>query len=236
MKILTWNCQGSYRTKSAEIAKLSPDLAVIQECESPQRLQTSPSFHLPPSHLWIGDNPHKGLAVFSYTDLTFTLYEGFDDTIKYCLPVRVSGGASFNLIAVWAMPHPDPEQSYVGRVYQAVTRYIDFIRERETVLAGDWNSNKIFDSHRRIATHSAVVSLLAQESIVSVYHAFLGQNQGEESQPTFYLFRREKYTFHLDYCFLPQSWLPAVKTFEVGPYSTWKSLSDHCPLYVEIGN
>lgn len=234
MKIITWNCQGSFRTKSSEIQKISPDLAVIQECESPQKLLSSKSFSLPPHHLWVGDNPHKGLAVFSYTNLTFEIFEGYDDTIKYCLPVRVSGGARFNLIAVWAMPHTDREQSYIGRVYQAVHRYLDFIRERETVLTGDWNSNKIFDSNRRIANHSSVVAMLEQEKIVSVYHDFLGQSQGEEKQPTFYLFRREERSFHIDYCFLPQKWMPAVKTFQVGQYSDWKPFSDHCPLFIEL--
>lgn len=34
MKLVTWNCQGAFRKKYALIADLSPDLAVIQECEA----------------------------------------------------------------------------------------------------------------------------------------------------------------------------------------------------------
>ena len=33
MRIITWNCNKSFRTKVKLISQLQPDIAVIQECE-----------------------------------------------------------------------------------------------------------------------------------------------------------------------------------------------------------
>ena len=38
MKLITWNCQGAFRKKAEIILTLNPDILVIQECESPERL------------------------------------------------------------------------------------------------------------------------------------------------------------------------------------------------------
>jgi len=69
MKIITWNCQGKFRSKSTAIAALKPDIAVIQECECPERLEKEHSFIKPTSYQWIGEIAYKGLCVMSYTGL-----------------------------------------------------------------------------------------------------------------------------------------------------------------------
>ncbi len=234
MKIMTWNCQGSFRKKAVALSRYSPDLVIVQECEDPERLRKGKTFTLPENYAWIGDNPNRGVGVFSFGDFRLEIYEGYDSSIKYCLPVCIQAKKSFHLLAIWAKDHPDRQQSYVGQVYQAVHRYADFIREEETLVIGDLNSNKIWDQNRRISNHSAVVSFLEAEKIISVYHSFYKQAQGEEEIPTFYLFRRQDKPYHLDYCFAPESWISRVKSFWVGQYEDWKTYSDHCPVFVEF--
>lgn len=40
MRLVTWNCQGGLHRKIAAIEALEPDLAIIQECECPDRLRS----------------------------------------------------------------------------------------------------------------------------------------------------------------------------------------------------
>jgi len=39
VRVVTWNCQGGFRRKAEVIEALQPDLAIIQECECPDRLR-----------------------------------------------------------------------------------------------------------------------------------------------------------------------------------------------------
>ena len=66
MKLITWNCQGAFRKKAEIILTLNPDILVIQECESPERLIFKNSTMKPNDFLWFGDNQNKGLGIFSF--------------------------------------------------------------------------------------------------------------------------------------------------------------------------
>jgi len=234
MKLITWNCQGAYRKKAAAIAHARPDIAIIQECEAPEKLLFWKNTPLPTHQLWVGDGKNKGVGIFSYTGLNLQLYAHHLTSIKHCIPVRVSGRFNFNLIAIWAMGHQDRKLSYIAQVFLALENYRDFIREQDTVLVGDFNSNKQWDSTPRVGNHSKVVETLAAENIFSIYHEYFKEQQGEESQNTFFMYRKRDRGFHLDYCFAPRSWVDRVKSVSVGSYEEWGKLSDHTPLSVEF--
>jgi exonuclease III len=236
MRIVTWNCQGAYRKKAKAIANYKPDIAIIQECEAPEKLKFKSDIAAPHFQLWFGENRNKGLGIFSYTDLEFEPWPTYDRSIKYCVPLKVRGCYDFNLIAVWAMGHPDPKLSYIGQVYLAIEKYRDFIRQTETMLIGDFNSNKRWDSAPKIGggNHSRVVEMLASQGIVSVYHAYFGEQQGEERQNTLYMYRNQDKGYHIDYCFVPRNWVERVKAVRVGVYEAWRALSDHSPVFVEF--
>src|SRR5262249_17714036 len=205
MKIITWNCQGSFRTKTAYIAGLKPDLAIIQECEALDRLPHPGAGWQPTQSWWHGDLRYKGVGIFAFNRTTFTVCEPLSTAVRYCLPIDVQGTMRFNVLAIWAMATRQKETSYVGQVYQGIQIYERFLTEREAVVAGDLNSNTQWDAERPRGNHSAVVRFLGERGIVSAYHSHFQEAQGAETQPTFYLQRNQNKPYHIDYCFVPQS-------------------------------
>jgi hypothetical protein len=94
------------------------------------------------------------------------------------------------------------------------------------------NSNKIWDAHRKVGNHSAVMKLLDERGLVSAYHEHFNELQGEESRRTLYMFRHEDKPYHIDYVFIPREWASRPGTIEVGKCETWLKLSDHCPSWL----
>jgi exodeoxyribonuclease III len=233
MKIVTWNCQGAFRKKFGRIARATPDLAVIQECEHPDKLKWRGEMPAPTHQLWFGKNANRGLGIFSWSDLEFSPDECYDPSIQYCVPVKVSGGCSFNLLAVWAMQHTDPRLSYIAQVNLAIITYHSFIEKADTVLMGDLNSNQHQDALGRLGSHDWVVRALADLDLVSAYHYFHRETQGRESQSTFFMNRKIERPFHLDYVFIPRRWLKKLGRVRVGKPQVWLKYSDHCPVFLE---
>ena len=233
MKLVTWNCQGAFRKKYARIARSTPDLAVIQECEHPDKLKWKGVLPPPTSQLWFGENANRGLGIFSWNNLEFKPDASYDPSIHYCVPIKVSGACSFNLLAVWAMEHTDPRLSYIAQVNLAIIAYRSFIQETDTFLMGDLNSNPHQDPLARLGSHDWVVRSLADLDMVSAYHYFYRETQGKESQSTFFMNRKVEQPFHLDYIFLPRRWLKRLAKVRIGNPQVWLKYSDHCPVFLE---
>ncbi len=231
MKLITWNCQGAFRKKYSAIAGLKPDLAVIQECECLERLpwkQGSP----PAQALWVGENPTRGLGVFSWTNLEFGLWEGMDASIRHCAPVCVRAPFQFHLVAVWAMDHRDNRLSYSAQVYQAVAAYREFILAADTLFVGDFNSSPRTTPRSRIGNHTTLSNALAGLGMISAYHLYFHERQGQETRFTYFRGRKPDRPSHIDYAYIPTRWLRRLKQVEVGDPPAWLQLSDHCPLSV----
>ena len=82
------------------LLRLQPDVAIICECAEPERLRSLREMPALTSHpVWIGHNPHKGLAFNGYAA---RLAAPFYSTIRHLAPVHITGPAEFNLLAVWA--------------------------------------------------------------------------------------------------------------------------------------
>ena len=164
-----------------------------------------------------GGDEQKAAKLWAYRDP-----EGFGQLLDI-----LSDCVAFHLIR-------QLEAGYIGQVYHALLHYADFIRERETILVGDFNSNAIWDHERAFSNHSAVVRLLDAAGMVSVYHAYFDEAPGREQQPTFYWHRNAHKGYHLDYCFVPKPWLARLNTVTVGPYAPWCEHSDHTPMLIEF--
>jgi endonuclease/exonuclease/phosphatase family metal-dependent hydrolase len=123
----------------------------------------------------------------------------------------------------------------VRAVIRAVEVYRDLIVSQPTVVAGDFNSNTIWDYKRPLTqNHSGLVQQLTSLGLVSAYHHFFGEVQGAESRPTLYLRRDPRKPYHIDYCFIPQAWSTRLRSVEVGTDEPWARYSDHRPLVVDI--
>jgi len=106
--------------------------------------------------------------------------------------------------------------------------------DSSTLLIGDFNSNKIWDYKDRVGSHSDVVNKLYENNIHSVYHKMNNEEQGKETQPTFYLQRKLEKPYHIDYVFCSNNLLDLIKKIEVGKASDWLGISDHMPIIVEL--
>lgn len=235
MKLITWNCNMAFRKKAAFILPYNPDIAVISECESPEKLKLPTDSKLPTDILWYGTNPHKGVGIFSYGDYRFQLLDCHNPSFKNILPIAVTGGkVDFTLFAVWANNPEDKDGQYVTQVWKAINYYEDLIRETKTILIGDFNSNTIWDKPRREGNHTTVVNQLESKKIYSTYHKYFNQIQGKEEHPTLYLYRHENRPYHLDYCFASNDFIEMLDHVEVGTYQDWTMHSDHKPLIINF--
>jgi exodeoxyribonuclease III len=239
MRIVIWNCNMAFHRKYQHLLALNPDVAVIPECANVETLVVSaPEFHST-SSLWIGDNPRKGLAVFTFEDFTGTLSDDYTVDCPYIAPIKIEGAAAFNLLAVWACHNK--KNSYrerLGPLSRAITAYRSFIQEKSCLVAGDFNDNVLWDKPQRPNKHSLNVEELTELGLTSAYHYQRGVEQGKEPEPTIYWRNRklEGPRYHIDYCFIPDEWTSRISWVTVGAFDEWvgSGLSDHVPLVVDV--
>lgn len=223
VRIVTWNCNGGFARKAPAIASLEPDLLVLQEVS----LRHCEEIALGP-FLWTGRG-HRGVAVISCTGRPLVLHPSFDPDLPHFLPVDVGG---LHVLGCWASVMTSTVR-YVRLLHHALDHYAPFVNHAPGLLLGDLNSSTVFDTKHRQLSHTLLVERLAQQGYESIWHFQTREQHGEESQPTFYMYRRPERTWHLDYAFLTRDLLPGAR-IEIGAPETWLAWSDHLPLIVDI--
>jgi exonuclease III len=233
MKIITWNCNMVYRRKAKLLLTHKPDIVVVPECEHPDKLKFENGTLLPNDVFWFGKNQNKGLGVFSYSDYKFKLEDSHCQDFRTILPLTLTNKKNeLNLFAIWANNPEDKGDEYIGQVWKAVNFYSSLLRNKKTILIGDFNSNTIWDRPRRAGNHSTVVEFLATKGIHSTYHRFLNQIQGKEKHNTLFMYRHKDKPYHIDYCFASKDLIKKLSHVEVGTHKDWCKHSDHTPLMV----
>lgn len=161
------------------------------------------------------------------------VHPSYSEYFRYIVPIEVTGKEEFILLAVWSQKANTKFESYIGQIYHAIKHY-EALLEKPCIIVGDWNSNKVFDSIKRVGNHTTVVEHLKEKGIESGYHRYFNEEHGHETKPTHYFWRKHERPFHLDYLFASKSLLDRMRHFEVGSFDEWIAYSDHVPLMAEF--
>jgi len=230
MQIVTWNCNGALRKKFQLLKELEADIYVIQECENPKLTKSDSYKKWASNHIWIGDNKNKGVGIFAKPNILLehlNWSNQFEDHyVNYFLPCKINN--QFVLLGVWAHRNNSPNFGYIGQFW----KYLKINKDKfnNIVIAGDFNSNKIWDQWDRWWNHSDVLKTLKSMNIISAYHEYFQEEQGQETRPTFFLQRNFQKDYHIDYIFLSQQLYSSLKSLDIGKRNKWIEISDHLPL------
>lgn len=238
MRIVAWNCNMALERKVEALLDLRPDIAVISECAQPELLRSrSRTDWLQAEPVWIGRDPHKGLAVLAFNGYAARLSEAYDPRFRYIAPVHVSGPIACTVLAAW-VNSGGLRKHRLGPLRRALTRYRDLLAGQPALVAGDLNHNVIWDRPGWRGNHATAVRLMSELGLVSAYHAIRGEAHGQETTPTIYWRDRTRDgpTYHIDYVFLPEPWIGRVASIEIGTFEPWcgAGLSDHVPMVVDV--
>lgn len=225
MKIISWNCNGAFRKKFERISAFNADIYIIQECEDPKQTRHQEYREWGQNHLWIGDSKNRGLGIFAQSDINLEPLEWSnnyrDHSVKYFLPCLVN--RDFQLLGVWTHRNKSPNFGYMGQFWKYLKTNLHLFQK--IIIAGDFNSNAIWDQWDRWWNHSDVVKILGQRQINSVYHEEMHEAQGEESTPTFFLQKNAEKPYHIDYFFKSPHF--ETRSFKIGQYEDWIDICDH---------
>jgi exonuclease III len=230
VRLVTWNCRvGGYRYKSEHMARLRPDVLVVQEVEAIDNVLLFGGDNQPTYRDRIADpSSPRGLGIFSYTDTAIRPVDVSDPMGFRRYEVR-RGDLVFQIVGTWTWATKSSNTSY-KQVHDGIRRNSDWMRQRSTVILGDFNNNESYNG----VTWRELLGLLSPLGLVSAYHHHFDEPHGKETRPTHFHGGKETSPFHLDYCFVPNAWTQKIKTVHVGGYNEWRGISDHVPLIVDL--
>ena len=226
IKILAWNCNGALRRKWSALEAFDADVPIVQECEDPVLAKDAAYLEWAGHYLWTGPSKNKGIGAFARRGVSLTPAPLEIQPLQLFLPCRVND--DWPLLATWTRQAHSPTFGYIGQLWKLLQAHSAFLDHPRAMLAGDLNSNACWDQWDRWWNHSDVVNELGKLGLVSAYHRYFEEDQGQESQKTFFLQRNPAKGYHIDYVFAAPGWGTGV--LSVGDQDTWLPLSDHMPL------
>lgn len=228
MRVTTWNRpRAAIEGSLASLAPLGADLVALQECRRPD----SDS----PPVIWRGELERQGAAVVSTSEaLPVDAIEipSLHGTVvplvrhRTVVPVVVQALEPFVFVGVWTHP------PYNEVAWAAMKACVDAADGLPVVAAGDFNSSPGVQRQKR-ESREFVERMRDELGLVSAWHHFTGEVHGEETRATYYHQWNEAKPFHIDYCFLPETWADRLTGVEIGSFADWPQ-SDHRPLTVDL--
>jgi exodeoxyribonuclease-3 len=224
----------AFRKKVQCILQELPDILIVPECENQERLVFEKDIKLANDFFWYGNNPNKGIGVFSFGDLKIRLLDIHNPDFKYVIPLSIfNEKINLTVFAIWTQK-PEKHDCYTEQVWNAVHFYSKLLDNENVILAGDFNSNSIWDKPNRIYNHTNLVDYLMSKNIFSTYHYFHKEKHGQEKKPTLFMHRKIVKPYHIDFCFASSNLIDKLINVEIGTFEKWTMYSDHNPLIVTI--
>jgi endonuclease/exonuclease/phosphatase family metal-dependent hydrolase len=220
MIIATWNVNsGKIADRLTELRTVyHADVVAMQETAEPP---------VDSACSWSGDLKHKGVSLSTVLPYKRADIPGESSP---CIAATVTDETigEFNVLAVWAKPTP----TYFADLSRTFDLYSQFIRERPTVILGDFNmSVRVHSKGKQFYLLNA--RLNHDFDIHSVYHENTGERFGMETMTTLYWQWGASGCFHCDFIYIPGSWIRRLKSVTIPGYSKFTS-SDHRPVLCEI--
>jgi endonuclease/exonuclease/phosphatase family metal-dependent hydrolase len=146
------------------------------------------------------------------------------------LAATVTGPASFTVLGIWSQG-----PKYVDDVMRTLDAYADRLRSGPAVVMGDLNSGtRLYGRRTQNTRHLRIVDALADLGLVSSYHGFHGVEHGREKHTTYRHQFKPRLPWHIDFCFVPSSWVARLVSVEIVSGREWSARSDHFPLRVDL--
>ena len=226
MKIISWNCCLNFAKKYEQVAKLNPDILIIQECEKlPIEFFPKANFY------WTGHDERKGLGIITFGE-NAAVDSSFSQQLDYFLPLMMQSGQ--RVLAVWAFNHRAEKrfgEGQKGYVSDALNYYAGWLTGSEiSIVAGDFNNSVVWDRGKKESNFRETNETLESFGYLSSYHSYSGEEFGDESRPTLYHTKNKAKPYHIDYVYLKGI---SESTVSVGSYEDWIAHSDHMPVIVE---
>lgn len=242
-RLAVWTVGPSIERRYPKIEALGADVVVAARSGNEVRLlKAKRAAHS--SMAWVGRHAQRGLGVLAF-EPSFAKLDGsnWDQRLEWIAPVAINGPVQHNVLAVWALNEkaqvkfksnpPASQPIQMMRLYQKTLK-------RPTVVAGDFNNNPVFHRNDPNWDMLELIALLEAQGLVSAYHVFNGLEHGDpREQPT--RFRPDAIveieSHHVDYCFVPSEWVPAIRNVQVGEPSNWFTsvrAEEHVPLVVDF--
>ena len=196
------------------------------------------------SMAWIGRHAQRGLGTIGFGSTVAKLDGGkWDQRLEWIAPVAISGPLTYDLLAIWALNEkaqvtfkskpPASQPIQMMRLYKKAM-------SKPCVIAGDFNNNPVFHKNDPNWDMLELVALLGAEGFVSAYHSFAELENGDpREQPTRFVPDPDGVVsqHHVDYCFIPRLWLPALRNVQIGARDAWISrlpAEEHVPVVCDF--
>jgi hypothetical protein len=230
LRVLAWNCTGGIARKLRHVTDPLPDIAILSEVGA----ECVELLGGPDNVAWVGQEGKRGLAVVSFNGWTIAPHSMPNAAERLFLPIVARRGN--RTVRILGCCVKDAS-GYAIPALDALERYAEFLRAGPAIVAGDFNLTVRLDAKRPAARRCRpVMNQFAELGLRSVWHAYSGEDYGEESVPTH--FWRWQATpeaaFHIDYIFVSSD--IAIRQVEIGTHADFAAtaVSDHAPIIADL--
>lgn len=242
-RIVAWSVSAGLQRRYDRLVALDADVAVVPRAvHEPRLLRAEKSVHS--SMAWIGRHTLGGLGVLGFGGSRVRLDGGrWDQRLEWIAPVNVDGPVGHHILAVWAL-HEKAQVSFRSKPPASqpvqMMRLYERLLTKPCLIAGDFDNNPVFHRNDPNWDMLGLVSLLDAAGYVSAYHVAANIEHGDPREPPTRLRKGDDGVIsahHVDYCFIPRTWVPALRNVQIGDRAMWISNlegEDHVPLVCDF--